>query len=270
MRRRAESLRELWKTFRKVDISSYASGTAFFCFLSLVPMLLMLCTIIPYTSLTRDHLIGAAQTLFPEGVSGILAELIQEIYEKSAGILSAAALTTLWSAGKGMQALTRGLNAVNRVEEERGFVLLRLVSSLYTFLLTVILLVSLFLIVFGDRLMKVAFMAAPRLGTFLKYLYGLRFLAGWLILMLIFVLLYTFLPAKKQAFGKQFPGAAFAAVGWNLFSWCFSIYVSGKGSYGMYGSLSLIVLLMIWLYVCMYLVILGAWLNRFLSERESF
>ena len=56
----------------------------------------------------------------------------------------------------------------------------------------------------------------------------------------------------------QLMGAAFSAVGWMIVSWIFSVYLDiFKGFSSMYGSLTTIVLIMLWLYFCMYILLLG-------------
>lgn len=264
MKQAISRIRAVLNRLKTEDISSYASGTAFFMFLSIVPMLIMVCTIIPYTPLTEENLLQAATAIFPSALEELIAGLISEIYHKSAGILSVAALTTLWSAGKGVQALIRGLNAVNEIQEERNFILLRILSSLYTFVLLVIMILSLFLIVFGNRLIAMMLYHLPQLRQLIEFLLYFRFLAVWLILMLVFACIYAFVPAARQKVREQLPGAAFSAVGWSIFSWGFSVYVNRSDGYSMYGSLTLIVLVMIWLYVCMYILILGACLNKWI------
>lgn len=62
------------------------------------------------------------------------------------------------------------------------------------------------------------------------------------------------------------PGALTAAVGWSIFSWAFSAWVSATGSYGTYGSLVTVVVVMLWLYYCQYILLLSACLNRALPK----
>ena len=92
---------------------------------------------------------------------------------------------------------------------------------------------------------------------------SLKPLFSWGILTGAFMLLYAFIPNIKLKVRDQFPGALFSAVSWNLFSWGFSIYVGTFNGLSIYGSLSAIVVIMLWLYFCMYLLLIGAHINRF-------
>ena len=68
----------------------------------------------------------------------------------------------------------------------------------------------------------------------------------------------------------QLPGAVVAAVGWSVITWGFSIYVDRFNGFSAYGSLTTIIILMLWLYACMYIVMAGAFLNRYFKPAFQF
>lgn len=256
-------LRDFSRQMGRQNISAFAASTAFFFFLSLVPMLIMICTIIPYTPLTEQNLVTAVTELTPGIVDPLVKNLIAEVYDKSAGILSIAAIATLWSAGKGVLALIRGLNAINGVVEERNYFLVRILASFYTVVMLIIVVLSLFIMVFGNQLVEFVLHSVPQVKVIIAFLMNFRFLFVWLVLTLLFSAVYAYVPNKKLRFKEQIPGASFSAVVWSVFSWGFSIYVGSSQSYSVYGSLSIIVIIMVWLYFCMYIVMIGSYLNRY-------
>lgn len=253
---------------KKKNISVFSASTAFFFFLSLVPMLIMLCTLLPYTPLTEDHLMTAVRDLMPERMAPLMEDLIREVYEKSAGILSVAVIATLWSAGKGVLALMRGLNAINDVEEKRNYFAVRLIASFYTAVMLVVLLLSLVVMVFGDRVVNMVLYRIPQLKILAEFLMCFRFLAVWVVLTLIFSAVYAYVPDKKLRFREQISGASFAAMVWGVFSWGFSLYVDWA-DYSIYGSLAIIILIMLWMYFCMYIILVGAYLNCYSQIARS-
>ena len=263
LRRAFELINDFSEEMRVKNINSFAASIAFFIFLSLVPMLVLICTIIPYTPLTEVNLMTAVAEVIPEVMNPLAQSLIAEVYDKSAGILSVAAIATLWTAGKGVMALIQGLNAINGVEEKRNYLVVRTVSSLYTLLMLVVVVLSLFIMVFGNKLVAVALRRVPTLQLLVAAVMRFRFIFGWILLTLTFTAVYAFVPNKKLRFREQIPGAAFAAVVWSTFSWGFSIYVEVFNSYSIYGSLSLIVIVMLWMYFCMYIILVGALLNQY-------
>lgn len=250
----------------KKNIGAYASSTAFFLFLSIVPMLILICTIIPYTPLTEADLLNAVSKALPEKVIPLAENVVAEVYDQSIGILSVAALTTLWSAGKGVLALMRGLNVINNVEEKRNYFLIRVICSVYTFILLIATILSLLLMVFGNQLVNLLLYDIPQLKVLVSFLMNFRFIAVWVILTALFSLIYAYVPGKRLVLREQLPGAAFAAVVWSIFSWGFSLYVGWGAAYSIYGSLSIVIIVMFWMYFCMYIILMGAYMNRYFTE----
>lgn len=258
--------RDFSSQMKKQNISAFASSTAFFLFVSLVPMLVMVCTIIPFTPLTEENLVAAIEDFVPAVLDPLVQGVVAEVYDKSAGILSIAAIATLWSAAQGVLALMRGLNAINGVDEKRNYFVVRMIASLYTLVMLVVLILSLFVMVFGNELVRLVLHRLPKLRLLVSFIMQFRFLFGWFLLALSFALIYTFVPDKKLQFREQLPGAVLSSMIWIGFSWGFSLYVGRTGSYSIYGSLSVIVIVMLWLYFCMYIMMLGAYLNRYFQS----
>ncbi len=264
---------KIWKTgmaikenVLKKHISSFAASTAFFLFLSLVPMIILICTIIPYTPLTEEILTKSITDFLPDKMEPLLLVILSEIYEKSAGILSVAALLTLWSAGKGMMALMRGLNEINGTEEKRNYFITRLIASFYTLALLAVVVVSLLLSVFGNVVMQTIRGRLPQTEGVFAFFMSFRFLIVWVFMVVLFTAIYAYVPDKKLKFRKQIYGAAFSAVMWTVLSWGFSLYVE-IGGFSIYGSLSIIVLIMLFLYFCMYMTLIGAQINQYLNRK---
>lgn len=248
---------------KKQNISAHAASIAFFFFLSIVPMLMVLSMMIPYTPLTEENLTETVADIIPDKVVPLVESLIAEVYDKSAGSLSIAVLATLWSAAKGVMALMHGLNAVNGVEEKRNYFVVRGVACLYTVVMLVVVILSLFLNVFGNQLVNLALHRLPPLQKLAAFVMNFRFLVVWVVLTLLFAAIYAYVPNDKLKFKEQIPGATFAAVVWSIFSWGFSIYVDYSNSYGIYGSLAIIIIILLWMYFCMYIIMVGAYLNRY-------
>lgn len=254
---------DFFRKMKKKNISAFAAGTAFFLFLSLIPGLMLLCAVIPYTPLTEADLMDVVTALAPDTLDAMFVGMIAEVYDKSIGILSVSAVVTLWSAGKGILALMRGLNAVNDVEESRNYFLLRLVASFYTVLVLVVIVVSLLIMVFGNLLAEVIADIFPRSAYVFDLMMHFRIVVVWAVLAVVIALMYAYVPGRKTGLKMQLPGAVFAAVGWSVVTWAFAIYVEAFNGFTTYGNLTTIIILMLWLYFCMYIVLAGAHLNRY-------
>ena len=78
--------------FNKKNIAAYASSIAFFLFLSLIPIAMVLVSLLPFTVLTKSDLISTMDNVMPEFMVPLLDTIISDVYERSTGILSLAIL----------------------------------------------------------------------------------------------------------------------------------------------------------------------------------
>lgn len=244
-------------------ISAFAASAAFFLMISAVPILMLLCALIPYTPLTEGVLMEAATNLAPDQFDPLLITVIHDVYANSGGLLSLALLTTLWSAGKGMQELVRGLNVVNGVVERRNFFWVRLEAIVYMVVILVVTVITLVFIVFQNGIFGTLVKLLPMIKVIIETFLFFRYFWVFFILTITFGIFYTLIPNKKLYFKLQLPGAMFSALGWMIFSWGFSLYVTFFHSFSAYGTMGTILILMIWLYACMYIFLIGANLNRY-------
>ena len=254
---------EFLKVMKENNTSSFAAGAAFFVFLSIIPIVLLICSILPYTNVSDDMLTAVIEGLIPASVAIFFDSMLIEFRDQSVAAISLATIITLWTAGKGLFALVNGLNAVNRVREKRNWVVLRIRASLYTCLMIAVMIFSLVVLVFGNYLNQWFTRMIPDFNLVLQTVLHFRFLFVWAFFTFFFQALYTMLPSKRMVFKEQFPGALFASVGWSLFSWGFSKYLDYFGQFSIYGSLTTIIIGMIWLYFCMYILLTGAQINLY-------
>lgn len=222
------------------NVSAFAASAAFFLFVSMIPTLYILCAIVSVTDITESVLLKAVRIVAPNVIGDFFTTLILDVYSSSIKVVSLAVVVTLWSAGKGMLALIRGLNVMNEVKEHRNYFLIRIIAGVYTVVLLLVVVMSL---------------------VFLSVVMKYRFLL-WLILTFFFALIYAYVPNKKTRLRKQIPGALLSAISWIFFSWGFSLYIKYFGGFGGYGSLTTIVLVLIWMYFSMYILLIGAKINN--------
>lgn len=258
-----------WQMTKK-NIGSFAASTAFFLFLSMIPLLMALCAILPYTSLTEANLIAALTQFTPDAMDALVVSVVSDVYARSAGTITVFAIVTIWSAAKAMLALIHGLNAVNDFEETRNYVVLRSIACIYTVIILIAMILALFVMVFGNLIVDILLSDIPQLHILVQFIMHFRFLFSWAVLTLIFSLIYAFVPSKKLKFKAQMPGAAFAAVVWSVASFAFSIYVDYFDGFGAYGSLTTVVIIMIWFYMMMYILLIGAHINRYFGPVYKF
>ena len=261
--------------FRVMDVVSshhtgaYAAQAAYFFVLSMIPIILLLLTMVQFTSLTKDYIMNAVLQVFPTTVEGLIESIVDQVYSQSGTIIPITVLVALWSAGRGVLSITNGLNCVYESRETRNYVYLRIRASLYTVIFLVAIILSLVLSVFGNRIAIMLNQHFPVLVRLIDTVIRSRTLITLCILTLFWDTVYKYLPNRKNigktTMKKQLPGAIFTACAWQVF--VFSIYLDiFTGFTTMYGSLTMIILIMLWLYMCMYVILLGGEVNALLQR----
>lgn len=263
--------------FRVMDVVSshhtgaYAAQAAYFFVLSMIPIILLLLTMVQFTSLTKDYIMNTVLQVFPTTVEGLIESIVDQVYSQSGTIIPITVLVALWSAGRGVLSITNGLNCVYESRETRNYVYLRIRASLYTVIFLVAIILSLVLSVFGNRIAIMLNQHFPVLVRLIDTVIRSRTLITLCILTLFWDTVYKYLPNRKNigktTMKKQLPGAIFTACAWQVISFVFSIYLDiFTGFTTMYGSLTMIILIMLWLYMCMYVILLGGEVNALLQR----
>lgn len=253
--------------FSKRDISAYAGQAAFFLMLSFFPFLMFFFALLDRTPLTEAEFSAWVMSLIPESFWGLISTFANEVYEgSSSGRLSLTIIMAVFLSAKAFISLQNGLNSMYQVRETRNILLREVYAMIYSVVFALMLLLMLGLLVFGNYIYELLFDWIPMWGGMIHF----RVLICIPILFLFFWVLYIALPNKKQKFKKQIPGAIVAAAGWIIFSELFSIYVDNFTRYStFYGTMTLVALIMVWLYGCMYVLFVGGFINCMLEERSS-
>lgn len=249
---------------KKDSISAFAAQAAFFLILSITPLCSLLLTLVRFLPITESTVVQALMTVVPPSLEPVISTVIWELFNQgSSTLISISALVAIWSAGKAIMAIISGLNSVYHVTEKRNYVLLRIISALYTIVLIAAFLITLILIVFGNALYDVFKKYMPLVSDIIGIFIDNKILLTIGFLIILFIFLYRLVPNNSSIL-FTIPGAVFSSVGWVVFSYLFSIYIDKFTHYSYtYGSLSAIGLVMLWIYICMYIVFIGAEINQY-------
>ncbi|MCL1881599.1 MAG: YihY/virulence factor BrkB family protein [Oscillospiraceae bacterium] len=277
-----KEIRSFTSELGRNSVGAYASGAAFFAITSFFPFMLLLMAMISQTPL-ESYIANALSDNIINTVTGeFVGVIMQEVADNKAtiAILGTAGISALWAASRFILSIAQGLNRIYECDvfrnpenphlKKKSWLKLRLKSIVYLLALLGIFVVALVVLVFGESINQ---NLAERLG--LQELGGIvlafRWLVVFLLLSVIFALSYTFIPRRKLKFRLQLVGAVFSSAGWLIFSWLFSLYVNNFASFDeVYGSLSTIVVLMLWLYFCMFILFMGAQINEYLRKKFVF
>ena len=266
-----ERLRHFVRRVLGLRMPLYAANVCYFLVLSLFPGLLLILASLRYTGLSANDLIFFLEDLLPGALLPFAEGLIvTTFYNASAAAISLSAFAALWSASRSIYGLMAGLNRVYGVREDRGWLRRRLISVAYLGLFLLVLVATLTAHVFGRKLLEILSRSPLPAARVLTELVDLRMVILLLVQTAVFSLLYWALPNGKNKLGDCVPGAVISALGWQVFSKGFSVYVLSSGDYtALYGPVYAMAMGMLWLYCCVLIVLFGGAVNRFWVQRRK-
>ncbi len=272
LKEKYQKFQELSENMKRDHISESAAQCSYYTILSFIPFVILLITLIQYTGIAPQALFDAISQIIPSSMSEMVLGIVQEVYSKSIGTISISIIFTMWSAGKGLYALTTGLQTVYQTKSKKitSYIYLRVKVLLETILFIVMIVMGLTILVFGNGVIDIV---KRNFGVLEKYNQISSILAQLGVILatfVVFLLLYKFMPKHRVPFKSQVYGALFGAIALNIISFVFSRYLTiFKGFSITYGSLTTLMLVMMWTYSCFYTVFLGAELNKFMNKNHS-
>lgn len=259
------------RRLQAMGIPGHAANAGYFIVLSVFPTLVLILGLLRYTPLDAGDLLRLLEGFLPDALLPAAEKLIISTYAHSgAAVVSVSAVGALWSSSRGVYALLSGLNAIYGVREDRGYFYTRTVSVLYTFLLLVVLVLTVSLNLFGEGILRLLPGSGDPVWAFLSGVIDLRFFLLLILQTALFTAMFVVLPNRKNRVRDSLPGALLTALGWLIFTDLFSLYVEHFSSYSsLYGSVYAMALGMLWLYFCLSIFFYGGALNRLLAEQAG-
>ena len=257
--------KQVGKEIGRDNVSIVSGGVAFFAFLAIFPAIMALISIYGLATDPHQmqHQLTQLASVMPQQALDILKQRIQKLISTPSNTLGWSTvigiLFSLWSANKGTRSLFTGVDMAYDTVNDRGFFKLNGLTLLFTLGAIVMLIISMTIIVgfpaFVDQL------SLPTVVENIISWFRWIFLAGLVVFYLCLV--FKIAPARPAPrYRWVLPGALIATILWLIACWGFSYYVSNFGNYGeMYGSISAVVILMLWLYLTCFIVLLGAEIN---------
>lgn len=259
------------KRLSDAHVPAYSAQASFFIMISSVPFAMLLISFLQmFLPNDKSAIIGIIENFAPEKAQNLLIGVTTEFYSNvSFPVLSITTIVLLWSASKGVKAMVSGLKNVYKTVRPTDFITNIVFSILYTLVFVAVLVATVIILLFGQKLNMLLFNSMPIVQKVIENILQFCNLFFLLPLTLFFAASYKLLAKNSIPFVRHFYGAVFSALGWMLFSFFFSLYIENFANYSyIYGSLTAVVLLMLWLYVCMNIFLIGAIINIRLYRRD--
>ncbi len=249
-------------------VSVYAAQASFFLVISAVPLVSMLMSIIRllWPAIGRETIL----TFFTGTVPHSFLEMGILLFDGAAAsvpLVSISAVFVWWSAAKGVGAIREGLQTAYETPRRRGYFRKMLASVIYTVLFVILIVLVVGTLLFGELLLDLASRHLPRFDLLLHRLMAFKTPFFLVLLSLVFTLFYMVVARQNPRIGHRFrdhlPGAVCSALGWLVFSFGYSYYMNhAERPHMLYGSLTALCLILLWLYFCMIILLWGAEINK--------
>jgi len=263
---------KLLKKISEDDIFSLSAQFSYYIILGIFPFIIMLVSIFGYYTSFFYYLLDASQSILPLDVYNIILNIAEESansYNKS--YISASIIALVWSASSGSVSIIKGINKAYDYPIRKNYFFIRIKGILFTFALIFSLQVAFIFIVAGSQLIIFLQRIALLTDVIILIINLLRYAFPLALLIIIFSFTYKFLPYEKVSFHFVLPGALFATFGCITGSIIFSMYISNRSSFynNIYGNLSGVFVLLIWIYISCLIVLLGAEINALISSHSK-
>lgn len=266
------TINEVTRKVNEDKIGAYAAETSFFIIVCIFPFIFFVFTILQYTPINESTFLKLLTTALPTQMEPLITSIVYEIYSRSSvALISITAIITLWICGNAFIGIMDGLNSIYGIRETRNYILRRICASIYALLFVFVMIAMLMFLVFGRYIIQITHDIFPLFTLLVSELLTRKFIIMQCVLTLFFMVLYKYIPNRKGSLIKELPGALFASLVWQLFSYLYSLYISiFPGFNAMYGSLASIVFAMLWLYFCISILFYGAEINALLEKKAIY
>ena len=269
IKKNLNSLYNFLAKLEKHHVSEYAVQCAYYIILAFIPFIILLFSLIQYTSIGKDAIFFLAEEIIPGNIYSFVENIMREASFKSLGTLSISIVILIWSAGKGFFALCKGFHYIYETPKEYNYWFIKFKSMISIVIFIFMTVIVLLLIAFGNRIASFIKFKYTSLSTTINLILNWRIVWQYLILFIFFWLMYKYVPNHKVKFRTQIPGALFSAFSWYFLSYIFSIYLRIFTNFSViYGSLTSLILLMIWVYWCMFAILIGAEINSWVDKQN--
>ena len=241
-------------------------AVAYYWLISIFPLLMIAVNILPYFQIPISNFLLTLKELLPDTIYDVVAKIAREVLtQPSAGLLSFAVISALWTFSKSMNFLQKAFNKAYGIAKNRGLISHQLMSLLVSLGLQILFALTLFLSMFGHMLLDLLKNYWKSESSLFAYLQDFTGPLIYAFLFAILIMLYYFLPnVKVGRIRYVLPGSLFVLLTLisllTIFSAYFNNYVNYLVDVRFFSSI-IVVVMMFWFIIIAKLLIVGAVIN---------
>ncbi len=230
---------------------------AFSLMMALIPIISIIVFALNIFNFSYPTISDKLSNFIPSAVIELIMEFLGSNRFNSAFLL----IIGIWAASSGMNALIIASNVVYN-HETNGYLKRRSKAVMLTFLIILMIVINLGILVFGSSVLSFIIHLFNLSNILLILFNSFKWPIGILLIYTIVKTIYIVAPDAKIKNQTVIKGTLFTTILWMISSFIYSFYVTNIANYGIkYGSISNIIILMVWLYILSYVLVLGMAIN---------
>lgn len=249
--------RELVELYFSAHVSRSAAELAYFLILTFFPLLICINALVGTLRLDINLMLDTLEQFLPGDVAQILADYVHYITEnQSMALLLAGIFTTIVFASAAVRALMKIMEDIYGKTRYRG--IRRMIASIgFSALLLLTIYLSVIVVLTGNWFFSLLGRYV-RLPVAVHDWQWLRFVILFALVLFFILLLYQMTAPIGRPRPPVLSGAFLAAIALAAASVLFSWFIGMSSRYSLvYGSLASVVIMLVWLYLCGQILILG-------------
>ena len=270
MEKARETIRKALEIIKKTEMRILPGQIAFFLVMSLIPLIALIGAIGTKMSISVDSINHNVGTILPKGMDELLKMiLVNKNYNFNITVFFISAFVL---ASNGPHSMIIASNQIYEIKS-KNIAIRRLKAILMTFIVVLLFFFLLIVPIWGDYIIEVSRIITnnSKQIEFLAFLYQfLKYPILAAVLYLSIKVLYVIAPDQKIERDTTIKGSVFTTIGWMIATKLYATYIDRFSNYDIfYGSISNILILLLWVYILSYIFVLGMIMNAADIKKEK-
>ena len=263
-------IKNIYAITRKPVMSILPGQLAFSFVMTIIPVIVLIAVIASTFQISLDSITEFIKISFPEGVSTLLLPLINgRGFDLS---ILTFLIAALWLASTGAYAVITASDVIYEVKS-KNIIAKRIKSIVMIFLLLALIMFMLIVPAFGDKIFNliISLKIFAKVTNELTVIYLiLKYPLSFILIYFNIKLIYTIAPSREISSKSVTRGSLFTTLMWMIITQCYSFWVNNVVHYDiLYGSISNIIILLMWVYFLAYLFTIGLIINAGIDKGNN-
>ncbi len=256
------------------DLVIRASSMSFFFFLAIFPTIIFFFSLIPYLPVENYNIVlmSYLKEILPEGIFNMLRSTITDIVSiQRGGVTSLNFVLAFIFSSNGVTSMLKAFDKSGENYRKRNFLQKQMVSLKIILLVSMMFLVSITLVIMGERTIKEILNQLELYNLFTYYfIVFLKYLLVFFAFFNVVALIYYYGPSVKEKFRYFSAGAVFTTISLVILSNLLKYYFSLFSNFNqLYGSLGIIIVSMLFVYLNSSILLIGFEINNSIASKKT-